>query len=415
MDGRFRPLADLTIPTDSTRIAAVQGPFSIRRPFLLFAVVSCALVAFGTVMLLGIEVDVHLAPGDDVHYLSMVCQCHWPSQNLPWSIHLVPSPFRYRILVPWIARQLPFGAATSLRLVTYASLGASYFVMLLTCQRLGLSSRASVGGLALAYVFEPHLYSYYNPFLVDGFGLMVVTGMAYAFVVDSFWMFALLGLTGLFAREVAFALLPLWCVRDVKRGLALTLIALLLLAVERIVLTGSGVTLLDASHIGLNRLLHLRLFAIDIETTWVWAWAVVPIGISLLPPRAFASIGPLSLVLLAAAVASSLLAADVFRMFVILMPVVAIGGAQLIATLTARKHVVWLAILFGLVAVQFCVSGANAWLGPDLYIAMATSIRTMRLGALWAAVAVFLLRRDVAQGVREKLLDAHLLARAFTL
>src|SRR5438067_2192967 len=95
-----------------------------RRTLLLFAAVSLSLVAVG----IGLLARIRVTPahyGDAVmseYYLSMLCRCHWYGGDLPWSIHGVAAPYRYRILVPWLAGHLPFAGPTALAVITYASL-----------------------------------------------------------------------------------------------------------------------------------------------------------------------------------------------------------------------------------------------------------------------------------------------------
>ena len=127
----------------SSREDARASRWSDRYARVLFAAVSLALVAVGVTLLIGLRVrpehygDAPMAE----YYLAMACRCPWPQTGVPWSIHDVTAPYRYRVLVPWIAGLLPFETATSLSLVTYASLGMYYFLILLTFRRLGIEIR----------------------------------------------------------------------------------------------------------------------------------------------------------------------------------------------------------------------------------------------------------------------------------
>jgi len=263
-----------------------------------------------------------------------------------------------------------------------------------------VTAGASVCGLALAYVFEPNLYNYYHPFLVDGFGLMVIAMMLYALTIESFWMFAIVGLWGVFAREATVLLLLIWCARDVKRGVALTAMASMALFVERSLLYGPPDTV-DPMVILMRRFHNPLDMAINMLPTWSWAFAVLAIGISLLPKGSFRTIGPMSLGLLVAALFSYLLATDVMRLFGVLIPVVAIAAARLITVLAEQRQRLLLALLLGLVAIQFCVSGGTR-LSPNP-AELARAVRPAWLGAMWVMGVAFVLRRQLTHGIRQKL------------
>jgi hypothetical protein len=388
-----------------------------RRTLLLFAGVSFGLVVFGIAVLVGIRLDPEQAPMA-VYYLSMTCRCPWHDMGKalmfmrpgePWSIHTVPGPFRYRVLVPWLAGRLPFAAETSLSVVTYASLAISYFIVLLASRRVGLGAGASVCGLALAYVFEPNLFNYYHPFLVDGFALMAIAAMLYALAIDSFWMFAVMGVCGVFARETTLLLLLIWCARDVKRGLALTAAASIAWLVERGLLYGPPDTD-DPIRILAARLHSPGSISTDLMATWGWAFAVLVLGIALLRRPSFRTVGPMSAGLLAAALGSYFIAKDTTRLVGVLIPIVSIAAARLVEVLSERRQRILLTALFGLVVLQFCVSGGTRLSRNPA--ALAAAVRPIRLGAIWVIVAAYAVRRELADGLREKLPGTWGAARA---
>jgi hypothetical protein len=280
------------------------------------------------------------------------------------------------------------------------SLAVFYWLVLLSCRRLGSSAGASVFGLALAYVFEAHFVNYYHPFLVEGFGLMIIATMFYAFTIESFWLFAIAGLCGIFAREVTWFLLPVWCARSMKRGVALTVIAALALIVQRILLWGAPYQI-DPVTIGLWHLHNPGNYLRDVRATWGWAFALTALGISLLPATSFRTVGPLAAGLLVAALCSSFLATDTPRLFGVLVPVVAVATARLIAVLAERRQRFLLASLCGMVVLQYCVTDQNGLTHDPA--AIAAIVRPIRLGTAWVIVAAFILRRELAQSIREKL------------
>lgn len=380
-----------------------------RSTYVLLALVSVALVAFGIAVLIGIRLDPELSPMG-VYYLSMTCRCPWHnmpkavmylSPGQPWSIHAIPGPFRYRALVPWLAGHLPFAAETSLSGVTYVTLAVTYYMVLLSARRLGVAVWASVCGLALAFVFEPNLYAYYHPFLVDGPGLLVIATMVYALAVDSFWLFAIAGLSGIFAREVTVLLLPVWCVRDFKRGVVLTAVGSLALLIERRVLYGPPDTI-DPMGILMRRVHNpIDNLLVVLLPTWSWAFAVLAIGVSLMPKEAFRTVAPMTAGVAVAALFSLLLATDAPRLFGILFPVVAIAAARLIMVLAEHRQRLLLTLLAGLVVLQFCVSGGTR-VSPHPE-ELARAVHPVWLGAAWVLTATVVLRREIMDGIRQKL------------
>src|SRR2546423_1887763 len=95
-----------------------------RKTLLFFVAASLACTAIGILLLLRVRVNPQ--PSGDApmaeSYLSMACRCHWFGGDLPWTIHGVAAPYRYRVLVPWLAGYLPWSGITALAVITYASL-----------------------------------------------------------------------------------------------------------------------------------------------------------------------------------------------------------------------------------------------------------------------------------------------------
>jgi hypothetical protein len=398
-----------------------------RRDLWFAVVVALAFGAFGVFTHRGLPpvdaTNLSSYPSDSRIYLSMAAH-RWvdadpdPTHATPWTLYDVRTPFRYRILVPWLASLLPFGPVLSLALVNYVSLVGAYVFLLLTCRRLGTGRLASAIGLGVAFAFVSHTANYSAPWLTDGFILLVLAAMTYAFVIDAFWMFAAWGLLGVFAREVPAVLLPLWCVRDVTRGVAVTVIAVTAVAVERVILIEpSGLS--SAIHPAwlLNALKQTvvagpsgasfwppritRKLITDIEYCWGWAFAILPIGLLLLPRDALDRFLPVALLLLAAACGMSLVATDTAREFMVLMPAIVVATAQVAAGLVAQKRVAWLAILAGLAAIQFCLSEPGVVFKPEAWATLAVRVPMIKIGAVWTIGAAILLRAELARRSRE--------------
>ncbi|MBZ5556367.1 MAG: hypothetical protein LAO77_03725 [Acidobacteriia bacterium] len=367
-------------------------------------------------------------PSDAAVYLSMVAGHRVDRPPLPsdppWSMSSVRLPFRYRVLAPWLARLLPFGPVLSLALVNWLSLGGAYIFVLLTCRRLGLSPAASACGLAVAFTFVSHLPIYFGPWLTDGLILFILSGMTYAFAVENFWLFAALGVVGLLAREVPVVLLPAWCARDWKRGAGATAVAVAGVILERAILgdaDGSGLTSMLVHPAAWPQVFvdlwrqgppgasfwpgaywppgHLRSLLIDVEASWGWGFAIVALGAWLLPREALARVWPVMATLVVAAFGMSLIATDVSREFMILLPVVVVTSAMVINALAARRQFVWLALLAALAIAQFSLSEANVVLNQASWAAWSARVPTIQIGIAWAAGAAFLLRADLASRV----------------
>jgi hypothetical protein len=379
------------------------------RTLLVSGALAIALVVVGIALFAARRVPPERAPMA-VYYLSMVCRCPWHNlqkalqyvePGVPWSIRTVPGPYRYRVLIPWLTGFLPFAPETSLSLVTYVTLGVSYLLMLLATRRLGWSMGTAAAGLLLAYVFEPNLDAYFVPYRLDGLGLMVIAAMLYALTVDSFWLFAVAGVAGVFAREVTLLLLPLWCVRDLKRGVSLTAFGVVAWVVARQLLYGPPDTI-SPQTILMLRLHNIGNIPKDLLSTWNWAFPMSAIGLLLVRPAAVRTVIPVSLGLFVVAGVSYLLGSDTMRLFLVLLPAIALAATSLITVLLERRQRLLLLALLGLVILQLLISQETPLSRHPA--ALAAAVRPLWLGTLWSLWAAFALRQDVARGVKETLL-----------
>ena len=400
-----------------------------RRHDLWFAVaVAVALGIFGLVSHGGLRLtDSTYASrnrSDARMYLSMAAH-RWIDGRwiggIPdeYSLYNVPLPFRYRVLVPWLASLLPFDPVLSLPFVNYVSLVGAYVFLLLTCRVLGVRRWPSAIGLLVAFTFVSHVSVYSLPWLTDGFILLVLSAMTYAFVTDRFWLFAAWGLAGVFAREVPAVLLPLWCLRSVTRGVAITVVAAAAVAIERLVL---------AAPAGVSSAVHpswvlsvmketiaagpsgasywpprfSRKLVTDIAYCWGWGFAMLPVGLLLLPRDGFRRFMPVAGVLLMSAFGMSLIATDTSREFMVLLPVVVVAVAQLTAALLGEAHVGWAILLLGLGAVQFCLSEENIVFETATWAAVSARVPMIKIGTVWAVGAALLVRATLMRRSRER-------------
>ena len=340
---------------------------------------------------------------DTAYYLAMITH-RWPPTGAPMDIHAVSAPFRYRIVVPFLASLLPFGPVLSLALVTYAALAGAYAFTLLTGQRLGLSKRDAACGLLIACTFASPLYCFRNPLLTDGFGVLAVAAMTYAFVVPSFVFFASWGLVGIFARETVALILPVWIVRDTRRTALLVLVAGVLLVVERLILYAyvpDGSALLSILWIDVvERVRHPQRFVADLVVSWGWAFGVLALGF-VVGARALRPVALPALAALACALITSILATDVERYFSMLLPAMSVAFAVIVRAWAEDRNWLMLLALTGMAILQLFISWPNAIVDEPTWKVTFALVPMAKIGALWTAIMAFALRRRLRAAVTE--------------
>jgi hypothetical protein len=75
---------------------------------------------------------------------------------------------------------------------------------------LGIEFRASVLAVVAVFCSRPNLFNYYNPYLTDAVGMLVLFLLSMCFLSDRLGVFAALLALGVFIRESAFFVLPAW-------------------------------------------------------------------------------------------------------------------------------------------------------------------------------------------------------------
>jgi len=314
-----------------------------QRPAVML--LSAGLVATGHVFVLQ-RSEAHAqgylsVRGDTAAYVAMI-EGRWQDAD---------RPFRDRTLVPLLAAALPLRPLDAMRAITYASLFGSYVLILVTCGRLGIPARWAAGGLVVAFAAPCHLYSYHNPFLTDAFGLLMFCVMLFAWVTNSLPLFLLGCIGGVLAHESTAVLVPVWLLRDWRRGLGILVIGVACYAAPRWVLSrlhpspGPWTALQAAALANLNSAVR---FTASILRWLGFACVLAPFGLYVLTtmrrPMAEATV-----FLLVGALAASVVVTDIGRMCATLTPVIAVAVASLLATLADRGRAGW-AALFGLAA-----------------------------------------------------------------
>lgn len=228
----------------------------------------------------------------------------------------VPAPYRYRVLVPLLARLIPVAPDTALRLLTYAGLLAAYILTARTIRAFGLSDLGGAAGL-LALIVTPTHASYFTmPYLTDGLGLAAVCALVWARVTNHYAAFLVLLVLGGLIRETPLVLAPCWGWSR-RSGVAVAVA----------VVTGAGLRLLlgweaaptspPAPH-----------FARHVLIGWHVVWVLAPLGLwRLADRRAWWIAGCLA----AGTAASLIVGTDTLRLLAALGPAMALGVAGLTA------------------------------------------------------------------------------------
>jgi len=330
--------------------------------------------------------------GDTIAYVSMI-EGNWIT---------APSPFKFRILVPFLASLLPLSPADSLRLISYLSLFFCYLLILLTCTKMGLNTNHSAIGLLVVWASTWHLYNYYNPFLIDTFSLLILCVMIFALFSSSFFVFLTTALLGILARETTIFLVPVWLImKEWRRSiLVIAISAIVLLIPRHFLASGTDTTLVSVfDRIGI---LHQPLtFAKNVFLSWGFVWFLSMIGVWYLPSDKFALVAAVYISLLCAAIFSSLIATDTGRMFSILTPILVISSAQLYAELIKRKRLLALAFI-GLTISQAFVSRPNVIFSEGSWVFGLPSIILLGIEIVYIAFVLVALGKSFPHKVKGK-------------
>jgi hypothetical protein len=384
---------------DIDHTAGAAAPPQTRFQVVAWAAIVAFLIVAASMVLHRVPrelADANLQ-SDTAWYLAMANH-RWPANGAPMNIHRVPTPFRYRVVVPFLASLLPLAPVLSLAVVTYLSLAGAYLFTLLTCQRLGLSKLESSIGLAVACTFGSPLYCFRNPLLTDGFGVLAVAAMTFAYMLPSFRMFVAWGLIGMLGRETVALVLPLWIVRDVRRALLLLSIAAAVLVIERVVLWAyvpDGAALRWALwQFVLDRIHHPQRFLADLVVSWGWAFGFLALGF-ILRPQVTMPVMPAVVAALGCAVITSTLSTDAQRYFSVVLPAMAIAFAVVVREWIDERNWLMLALLACMAVLQFFVSWPNNLVDEATWKATLAVVPMAKIGAVWIVIVSLALRRPL--------------------
>jgi hypothetical protein len=231
--------------------------------------------------------------GDAVHYIALA------RGDDPATVMV---PFRYRILVPWIAKQLPFSPERSLQVLSMLSLIGVQALLVLAGRRLAIPTVDVAAGMVALSLMPSFLYVFHNPYLLDLFTLLMITGAFYALLRRAPLPFMVLVAVGAAGREAVLFMAPAYLVtallardrRPAERPLLLVLgmaPALLAFLVPRVLpaLGGDGLHRYSAFYeTTLRQMAPLRTpveFIVSASTAWDWLWFAAAGGLALLGTR----------------------------------------------------------------------------------------------------------------------------------
>lgn len=283
----------------------------------------------------------------------------------------VPSPFRFRVLVPWLARQLPVPPPLALQIISYASLFGCYVIVMLSCRAIGLRLREAIFGVVAVWGSTWHLYGFWNPYMTDAFGLLMLTIMMWAVLTGTLWVFAVASLLGVLAREGTAILAPAWLVtRQWWPAIAVTGATLAVGWLPHFFLAASpegagAAPPLSRAQLQTNVVVLLR----QLHAIWGIVWLLALAGGAQLSAPIARRVGAVFAALLVGAVAASVVATDMGRMFAFLAPVLAVGCARFYALLCRKQDAPLRVAVIVVVAVQWIFNAPDVVIEPASWIA----------------------------------------------
>jgi hypothetical protein len=252
----------------------------------------------------------------------------------------VRPPFRYRALVPFVARLLPLPADQALVVISHVSLVGCLFLSMLLCRRIGLSIPACVFGATALFCSRAFTYNYVNPYMTDAVALLAIFAMVYSYLDGQDTVFGVAAVVGVLAHEITVFLVPavLFSQRW-KRGLTIWAMSALVFLLTRFWLGAGYASSLKKEFLFISfHLAHPLDWLKAVVLTWYLLWLLFVMGITMLPGKRF----PLlvcSGLLTAGAVFLSSFVLDTERTYSILAPVVAVGAATVFESLWKEQRI----------------------------------------------------------------------------
>lgn len=297
---------------------------SIKKLFLC-AMLSAVLVVMGHYFVLQrpLSEPEEAAPRGDSSYYALMAKQNYTE---------VLAPFRFRVLVPALASQLPFSSAYALRAITYVSLFFLYLTILLICHELGIKTLPAFCGLVLCYAAMWQLYQFQNPFLVSAPALLFESLMLYFCVKKQYLPYVLAFILGILSHESAIFLVPLWfLVHDKKRGIAAVVVAVTTYYLVRVMVSAGDFSNYLQSTVAIAAVTQKGwrvLFSIG--DSWNFIWILGMLGLWHVAQSKRKIVMWAAALILAGSILSIFFASDVGRMFYPLFLVFSVSVAALL-------------------------------------------------------------------------------------
>ncbi len=369
-----------------------QTTVNYKQDMIIFTIIATFILIFGHNFILQKSETspsqyLSINGGDAVHYINIIES----------GTDGIRAPFKFRVLVTTLARLLPFNAADSLRVITYFSIFIMNFLLLLICRRLSLPIVASVLGLGFSLTFQWQLYNFHNPYLTDAFGQMILTILIYALISKNLYLYASTIIVGVLAREATVFLVPVWHVRDYKQGAMLTLLALVVMLIPRILLAAeSDASLIDAftTH-GKTHLASMPTLLREMLHSWRFGWLIIVTGLCFFDAERFKYLAAAFSLLLCGAVLSTFFAADIGRMFSILIPIATITFAKYTEAIVSQRRYWVLIFLACLALIQLVTVMPNIIIGEELHTGLKSIKRIIAVSGWVVCFVVMVINRRV--------------------
>lgn len=142
---------------------------------LLFLIFSLSLVIIGTFFIIARQFDTSslylMIRDDSLIYIDII-------KNGATNIE---HHFKYRILVPLLASALPFTPALSIKVISFISLFATFYLTLVFLNRVTIDLLPAFLALFIVFLSPWQLYAFHNPYLIDSFYILILSLLFYAF------------------------------------------------------------------------------------------------------------------------------------------------------------------------------------------------------------------------------------------
>ncbi len=231
------------------------------------------------------------------------------------------SPYRYRVLAPWLAGWLPGTPWQGLMIISWSSLAGFLVICLRTGYQMGYTWEAHLATL-LASTGWAFLYLYLQPFLTDALALALLAASILAVRNHRFWLFVLFISLAVLTREVMFPFALLWWFHREKGKTGLAIImAGIMLFLPRILLPED---ILEPGILEVIRNswqvspIFWRLK--EIYSVLGPCWWLLPLAWKAVPPSERSFTAHLLGISLLTAMLASVIATDTGRMFTLILP-----------------------------------------------------------------------------------------------